>query len=133
VRSSTFLRQVAAILVRLPMGFAIPFILFFVLWTLFLFKELNQHLDIRSFNPFRAIPILSRIDDVLIGIVLVLTYIIGLLVAYNRKPTPSTAIRRPLADLVASNSTAVIRQSGSAAYLRCERARRPAMLVDRRH
>jgi NTE family protein len=83
VRSSTFLRQVAAILVRLPMGFAIPFILFFVLWTLFLFKELNQHLDIRSFNPFRAIPILSRIDDVLIGIVLVLTYIIGLLVAYN--------------------------------------------------
>jgi len=55
-----------------------------------------------------------------------------------RKPTPSTAavtdqaIRRPLADLVASNSTAVIRQAGPAGCQRFGRAHRSAMPADRR-
>jgi len=58
--------------------------------------------------------------------------------AARRKPTPSTAavtdqaIRRPLADLVASNSTAVIRQAGPAGCQRFCRAHRSAMPADRR-
>jgi NTE family protein len=83
MRSSTFLREAASILVRLPVGFAIPFVIFFIAWTLFLFKELNERLDIRSFNPLRTVPILSRVDDVLMGLVLVVSYAIGLLIAYN--------------------------------------------------
>jgi NTE family protein len=83
VHRTTFLREVPSILVRLPMGFAIPFVLLFVFWTIFLFKEFNKYLDVRTFDPFKAIPLLSRLDDLLIGAVLVLFYIIGLLIAYN--------------------------------------------------
>jgi hypothetical protein len=41
-------------------------------------------------------------------------------------------IRRPLADSVASNSTAIIRQAGPAGCQRFGRAHRPAMPADRR-
>ena len=47
---------------------------------------------------------------------------------YKRKPE----LKRPSAGSDGSNSMAAIQQSGSAAYLRCERARRPAMPGDRR-
>ena len=73
MRSSTFLTQVASILVRLPMGFAIPAILFLVIWTFLLFKEVHDALHLGIFG---TIPLL-------LGIATILCYTIGLLVLYN--------------------------------------------------
>jgi NTE family protein len=94
MRSSTFLTEVASILVRLPMGFAVPFVLFFVGWTVFLFKELTERLDIKSLKIF------SRVDDLLIGVVLVLSYAIGLLVAYNLAVFINWVLNRYVVNLI---------------------------------
>jgi NTE family protein len=69
--------KTATILVQLPFGFLIPFVVLAVGWTFFLFEEWSGYL--RALN----IPMLSTVDDILIATAIVLSYVIGLLIAYN--------------------------------------------------
>jgi NTE family protein len=81
MRNSTFLREVASIIVRLPIGFAIPSVVLFIVWTLFLFKKLHDLVDAKSY--FRNVPSLSRVEDLLISVGIVVVYIAGLFAIYN--------------------------------------------------
>jgi NTE family protein len=77
------LRGLLTIVVRLPMGFLIPLTFLIGIWTFFLFKEFSKYLNLRDLNPFVTVPIVSRLDDILIAAVLVVLYAAGLLIAYN--------------------------------------------------
>jgi NTE family protein len=78
VRRPSLLSASWSILVRLPLGFLIPFVALAGAWTLYLFKEVSQHPK----NLF-ANPILSRVDDFLSAILVIALYVAGVLIAYN--------------------------------------------------
>jgi len=77
------MRRILPILIRLPLAFLVTFIVLAGGWTLYLFKELNRLLHLKSLNPFEAIPVLSGLDDILISAAIVALYVAGLLVIYN--------------------------------------------------
>src|SRR6476661_8982105 len=80
---SSLLAQTLSIVVRLPPPFLIVFLVLFATWTFFLFKELSLFLNLKQLNPFEAVPLLSRLDDILIGVALVILYAAGVLIVYN--------------------------------------------------
>jgi NTE family protein len=83
VRRPSLLSATASILVRLPLGFLLPFILFAGGWTFYLFKEVKKLAQNFPASPLDSIPVLSRLDDILVAIFLVALYLAGLLLAYN--------------------------------------------------
>jgi predicted acylesterase/phospholipase RssA len=81
--------KTGTVLVQLPLGFLVPLIVLVGGWTFFLFKESivlfkgwSSNLK-EALNPLTAIPIASRVDDILIATFVILIYVVGLLVAYN--------------------------------------------------
>jgi predicted acylesterase/phospholipase RssA len=81
MRKPTFITAVCSIFIRLPLGFQIPIILFFFLWTFFISNFLMS--GIEKTKPVGSVVILSNINDILIGFVIVAVYFIGLIVVYN--------------------------------------------------
>jgi NTE family protein len=83
MHKSSLISVAWSILVRLPRGFLIPFIVLAVGWTLLLFKELSKLLmEISRTLAVNSFPF-SRLDDILAAMIVVAVYFAGLLVAYN--------------------------------------------------
>jgi NTE family protein len=81
--------KTGTILSQLPLVFFISLIVLAGGWTFFLFKEsiflfkgwISNFKE--ALNPFTAIPVISRVDDILIAAVVILIYVVGLFISYN--------------------------------------------------
>lgn len=72
-----------AILFRLPPGFLLPFLVLVLGWTFLMFQEVKRFvLNFRT-GPFEGIVLMSRLDDIVVALLILAVYFAGLLLAYN--------------------------------------------------
>ena len=78
---TSLMGAILSILVRLPLGFLIPFILLSGSWVYF-FKRVKELLRVVFGNPLGALP-LDRLEDILIASFIVLLFLAGIFTSYN--------------------------------------------------
>jgi NTE family protein len=81
VRGPSLFSAAASILIRLPLGFLIPFILMTGSW-IYSFKTIKELLPRIFGNPLDVVR-LHRLEDILAAIFIVFLFVVGILVAYN--------------------------------------------------
>ena len=81
----SLLTRSGAILFGAPLGFLIAFVILAGGWTLVVFKDISRELLGTSLGTYimGPVPILRRLDDLLVAVCIVGIYAAGLLLAYN--------------------------------------------------
>ena len=82
-RRPSLVTAAASILVRLPFGFSVPFLFLAVVWTFYLFHNVNIHTEPIHDALHHWIPQLRWLDELLRALFYDAVYIAGLLLAYN--------------------------------------------------
>lgn len=85
VGKQTLIGAIWAILIRLPLGFLVPFAILFLAWTFFAYKAVTDYIALRARIPqlFSDYPGLNKLDEVLVATLHVFIFLLGILLAYN--------------------------------------------------
>jgi NTE family protein len=82
VRTRSLIAAAFSVLIRLPFGFLVPYVLLAGGW-IFYFKNIRDELSRYLQGIYRLLHVSSRLEDILIAASIVVLFLLGLLLAYN--------------------------------------------------